>query len=86
MEAPKRAAVVVVLRGDVEVACWTLDAVGRPDLCLVEELARLQLTARRMGCSIRVRDEAAELRSLLDLVGLSGVLGAADPGDEPPAA
>jgi hypothetical protein len=45
-----------------------------PDLDLVDALARLQLLARRRGCSIQVRP-CAELRELLLLVGLSEVLG-----------
>jgi hypothetical protein len=45
-----------------------------PDLELVDALARLQLLARRRGCSIQVRP-CEELRTLLLLVGLSEVLG-----------
>jgi ABC-type transporter Mla MlaB component len=46
-----------------------LDA--RPDLALVDALARLQLAAGRLGCSIRVVEPCAELRELLDLAGLA---------------
>jgi hypothetical protein len=66
--------VVVLVRGDAELARWRLAGRARPDLAVVEELARLELTARRVGCSIRLRDVRAELCQLLDLVGLSGVL------------
>jgi hypothetical protein len=59
----------------------------------VDELARLQLAAGRLGCSIRLRGACVELRELLDLVGLSDLLlgdigqrvqtgSAADDGDE----
>jgi ABC-type transporter Mla MlaB component len=43
----------------------------RPDLAAVNTLARLHLTARRLGFRIRVRGADRELRLLLDLVGLA---------------
>jgi hypothetical protein len=46
-----------------------------PDLAVVEELARLQLAARRLGCSVRLRGACVELFGLLDLLGLSEVAG-----------
>ena len=61
---------VVLVRDDAEVASWPLAACGRLDLAVVDELARLQLTARRLGLSIRLRDACVELTELLDLVGL----------------
>ncbi|WP_405811598.1 STAS domain-containing protein [Streptomyces sp. NBC_01520] len=48
----------------------------RPDLALVEALARLGLVARRAGgVELRLRNVPGELRSLLDLVGLADVVG-----------
>ncbi|HZX40045.1 MAG TPA: STAS domain-containing protein [Streptomyces sp.] len=47
-----------------------------PNLAAVDALARLQLTARRLGCRIRLRNAGHELLSLLDLVGLVGLFGA----------
>ncbi|MEU1275745.1 STAS domain-containing protein [Streptomyces sp. NPDC005799] len=44
--------------------------IGPPGLAAVDLLARLQLTARRAGGRIRLRDPAPSLRALLDLVGL----------------
>ena len=41
-----------------------------PDLALVDALARLQLAAGRLGCSVRLRDVSEDLAQLLDLVGL----------------
>jgi anti-anti-sigma regulatory factor len=41
-----------------------------PNLAAVNALARLQLTARRLGCRIRLRNAGPELQALLDLVGL----------------
>jgi ABC-type transporter Mla MlaB component len=50
---------------------WLLARWCRPDLALVDQLARLQLHARRLGCSIRLRGADAELVELLALVGLT---------------
>jgi hypothetical protein len=61
---------VVLARGDVDVATWPLGAEGRPDLALVNELARLQLAAKRLGCTVRLVAASAELTQLLELVGL----------------
>ncbi|WP_420718588.1 STAS domain-containing protein [Streptomyces sp. H51] len=44
--------------------------IGPPGLAAVDLLARLQLTARRAGGGIRLRDPAPALQALLDLVGL----------------
>jgi len=74
--------VVVILDGDaggpVEVVVGSVS--GRPvDLELVDALARLQLTARRLGCSIRLREPSQQLHELLDLVGVGGLLTGPDP-------
>jgi hypothetical protein len=50
-----------------------LDA-RRPDLALVEALVRMQLCARRRGTRIRLLSVSADLRGLLELVGLAEVL------------
>jgi len=68
---------VVVLRGTRVVASWpihpsTSSPTGRLDLGAVEELARLQLGARRLGLSVELRDVCPRLRELLELVGLAG--------------
>ena len=68
------AAVVLVTRAGAEVARWPLRLRDGADLSVVDELARLQLAARRLGCSIRVSDACDELRGLLELVGLDVVL------------
>ncbi len=65
---------VVLVRGEAEVTSWPLGGCACPDLDLVDHLARLQLTARRLGCEIRLVKAGPELRELLDLVGLTGVL------------
>ncbi|MGH3549838.1 MAG: hypothetical protein ACRDQU_17360 [Pseudonocardiaceae bacterium] len=66
--------VVVLVHGGVELASWPLGRTSRPDLAVVEELARLQLAARRLGCSIQLRDTCTELRELLVMLGLNEVL------------
>ena len=65
---------VVLVRGGIEVASWPLKAGPRPDLGVVDDLAWLQLTVRRLGCSIRLRHACLELLGLLELVGLADVL------------
>ena len=65
---------MLLIRGDAEVVSWPLLSGRRPGLPVVDQLARLQLTARRLGCSIRLRDEPARLRELIGLVGLADVL------------
>ncbi|MGH3974799.1 MAG: hypothetical protein ACRDS9_15935 [Pseudonocardiaceae bacterium] len=65
---------VVLIRGDAEVASWPLVGRDRPAFAVLDELARWQLAARRLGCSIRLRDACVELLELLDLVGLSEVV------------
>jgi len=61
-----------------EVIVGEVDAT-RPDLALVDALARLQLAAMRRGRRMRLRGVTTELRRLLDLVGLGGALGV-EPG------
>jgi ABC-type transporter Mla MlaB component len=45
-----------------------------PDLAAVDALARLQLTARRLGCRIRLRGACGHLQELLALSGLDDVV------------
>lgn len=49
-------------------------AVVHPDIIMVNALARLQLTARRYGCQVRLRHACGELRDLLALTGLTEVV------------
>jgi hypothetical protein len=69
-----RDAIVVLARDDVDLATWPFCWRGRPGLEAVDELARLQLVAGRLGCSIRLRGACVELCELLDLVGLSDLV------------
>ncbi|MEE1759031.1 MULTISPECIES: STAS domain-containing protein [unclassified Streptomyces] len=45
--------------------------IGPPGLGVIDALARMQLTARRAGGRIRLRDPDPALRALLGLVGLA---------------
>ena len=45
-----------------------------PDALTIDTLARFQLTARRHGFEIRLRDASTELQDLLAFVGLRDVL------------
>ena len=45
-----------------------------PDAAAVDALARLQLSARRLGHEILLRDASTELQELLEFVGLHDVL------------
>lgn len=78
--------IVVLVDGGAEVVVGELAGCG-PDLAVVDVLARLQLVARRMGCSVRLRDPSPALCDLLRLAGLADVVGGCDlalePGREP---
>jgi hypothetical protein len=79
------AAKVVLVCEEAQIASWPLAAWCCPDLGVVDQLARWQLAARRMGCSIRLCGADAELSGLLDLAGLSEIVqvGDLEPGGEP---
>ncbi|MDQ0794389.1 ABC-type transporter Mla MlaB component [Streptomyces sp. B1I3] len=60
----------------VRVIDCDVGGVIRPDLALVEAVARLGLVARRAGgVELRLRNVPAEVGTLLELVGLAGVVG-----------
>jgi hypothetical protein len=79
-----------IARADIPGLCdlvrLTLEEHGRADLVLcdagalypdaitIDALARLQLTARRLGCRVRFLRTCGELRDLLAFVGLGEVL------------
>jgi hypothetical protein len=65
---------VVLLRDGREVASWPFEVCEPIDIEVIDGLARVQLTAMQLGCSIRLRDVPDEVAELLDLVGLLGVL------------
>jgi anti-anti-sigma regulatory factor len=61
-------------RSGAEVLVCDVAAVTHPDAATIEALARLQLTARRLGRRMRLRDPTPALAGLLDLFGLADVL------------
>ena len=69
-------------RSGAAVLVCDVAALTHPDAGTVEALARLQLTARRLGRRVRLRDPSRELRELLDLFGLADVL-RVEPGRQP---
>jgi hypothetical protein len=73
--------VLLIVDADTDEIVARVDA-RRPDLALVDSLARLQLDARRRGGRLRLRNVTDELRGLLELVGLADVL-AVEPRREP---
>ena len=48
---------------------------GTVSLATVDALARLQLAARRRGLEVRLHSPQGELRELIELAGLTAVLG-----------
>ena len=45
-----------------------------PDAVTVDALARLQVAAGRLGCTVRLRNASGDLRELVALMGLCDVL------------
>jgi len=63
-----------LLRGDVQVVTCDLGSLDTPDISTIDALARVQLTARRLGGAIRVRGAGGQLLCLLAVAGLGDVL------------
>jgi ABC-type transporter Mla MlaB component len=61
-------------RPGLKVAFCDCSRVIEVDAVIVDALARLQLAARRRGCEVRLRHASPELRELVKLMGLDGVL------------
>ena len=59
---------------DADVILCDVRGLGRPDALTIHALARLQLTARRLGRAVRLLDPPPELRDLLRFVGLDEAL------------
>lgn len=64
---------LLATRGADLITC-DVAALAPADATAVDALARLQLTARRLGRAIRLRDATDELRDLLTLTGLRDAL------------
>jgi ABC-type transporter Mla MlaB component len=79
-----------IARADLPALCDRIDALltqlgdgavvecdvqgAEPDAVTVDVLARLQLSARRYGCVVRLRGGTPELCSLVEFMGLSEVV------------
>jgi hypothetical protein len=59
---------------DADRVVCDVGALVDPDVVTVEALARVRLTARRLGRGVRVRSACDELLDLVALMGLSDVL------------
>jgi ABC-type transporter Mla MlaB component len=66
-----------------ELVVCDVGALVDPDVGTVDALARLQLTAGRLGRHLRLRGASPELLDLLALVGLRDVVRCAESGVEP---
>jgi anti-anti-sigma regulatory factor len=53
-----------------ELVVCDVGGVIRPDAATADAVCRVRLTARRLGCRLRLRHASSELVELLDLMGL----------------
>jgi ABC-type transporter Mla MlaB component len=58
-------------RTDANLVICDVGALDDPDAATVDLVARLQLTARRLGRQVRLLDACGELQDLIELTGLS---------------
>ena len=72
-ELCERARLLMEAAGADHVVC-DLSGLIEPDVAAVDVLARLQLTARRQGGRVRLRDAQAEFMGLVTFVGLLDVV------------
>lgn len=68
---------------DADELICDVSALVDPDAVMVDAIARLHLTARRLGRKVRFHNACGELRDLLALVGLSDVVNCEESGLEP---
>jgi anti-anti-sigma regulatory factor len=61
-----------------EIVLWEPPVGVRPDLGVIDRLARMQLDARRKGCELRLRNPCPDLLALVRLTGLSRAFGLPD--------
>ncbi len=65
---------VLLEKQDGDLVVCDVGALGDPDAVTVDALARLQLTARRLGRQIWLHQACGRLRELLTLMGLTDVV------------
>ena len=75
---PEGEAIVVLAVGGTEVARWPLAGSTRPDLSVIDSLARSALMARRRGGAITVQGAGPQLLRLINFVGLDDVVAVDD--------
>ena len=61
--------------GRADVVVCDVAGVSDPDCATVDALARMQLTAKRLGSGLRLRGASDELHELLAMAGLCEVVG-----------
>jgi ABC-type transporter Mla MlaB component len=66
-------------RAALPVAICDVAGLTDADLATVDDLARLQLIARRLGITLELHDAPRELRELLDFAGLRDVVRCPEP-------
>ena len=59
---------------DAVLVTCDVSALRKPDAATIDALARLQLTARRLGRQLQLRQASRELVALLAFMGLAGVV------------
>jgi ABC-type transporter Mla MlaB component len=69
----------LLARNNADLVTCDVGALSDPDPAAIDALARLQLTARRMGRSVRLRHVQTKLADLLELTGLCEELPTAGP-------
>lgn len=62
--------VTVIDPGGSEIVRWPVRGCGPPDMAVVDALARLGLSARRLGVRLVLREVCGPLDQLLELAGL----------------
>jgi ABC-type transporter Mla MlaB component len=60
--------------GDADLVICDVSSVGEPDAGTIDALARMQLTARRLGRRVQLRHACADLQDLVAFTGLGDVL------------
>jgi ABC-type transporter Mla MlaB component len=74
----------VLLEGsDADQVVCDVSALVDPDAVTVDALARVQLTARRLGHRVRLRNACGDLEDLLALIGLRDIVPCAESPVEP---
>lgn len=79
VERSRNRAVVVLRRHGTELIRWGVPADERPDLDLIDELARVAVAAKRVEATLALHVFCPRLASVIDLVGLRDALDARGP-------